>query len=71
MVFDEKVDGPELKEVLKAHEGEPYNDAIFMKGDENEDDIDGKGSIGDEDEEEDDIESDNPYYKWKYYIHSQ
>ncbi len=63
MVFDEKVDGPELKEVLKAHEGEPYNDAIFMGGDEDEDDIDGKGSIGDEDEEEDDIESDNPYYK--------
>lgn len=31
--------------------------------DEDEDDIDGKGSIGDDDEE-DDEDSDNPYYKW-------
>ena len=64
MVFDEKIDGPELKEVLKAHQGDPFNDPLLMGIDEDDDDIDGKGSIGDDDEEDDEDSDNNPYYKW-------
>jgi hypothetical protein len=59
MVFDEKVDGPQLKEVLNAHKGDARFDDALIAGEDEDDDIDGKKSIGDEEEDEDD--SDNPY----------
>ena len=61
MVFDEKIDGPQLKEVLNAHKGDARFDDIMMAGEDEDEDVDGKASIVDE--EEDDEDSDIPYYK--------
>lgn len=35
-----------------------------MGAEDEEDDIDGRASIGDEEEEDDDIDSENPFYRW-------
>jgi hypothetical protein len=35
----------------------------MMGAEDEEDDIDGRASIGDEEEEDDDIDSENPFYR--------